>query len=108
LREEDWAVYLQELIRASEVELLRLKRGLPARLTNFAVALKQLHRGACSPYPCGAGGGYFSVAAGGRWYACHRAIGDPAFEMGSSDGLDADRRRRFLEARGVVSARQRR
>jgi uncharacterized protein len=101
LRKEDWAVYLQELIRASRVELARLRRGLPARLTNFAVALKQLHRGACSPYPCGAGGGYFSVAAGGRWYACHRAVGDPAFEMGSSDGLDTDRRRRFLEARHV-------
>jgi uncharacterized protein len=101
LQKEDWAVYLQELIRASDVELLRLKRGLPARLTNFAVALKQLHRGACSPYPCGAGGGYFSVAAGGRWYACHRAVGNPAFEMGSSDGLDTDRRRRFLEARHV-------
>jgi uncharacterized protein len=31
LQNEDWAVYLQELIRASDVELLRLKRGLPAR-----------------------------------------------------------------------------
>ena len=101
LREADWTVYLHELIRASRAELARLRRGLPVRLTNFAVALKQIHRGACSPYPCGAGGGYFSVSAGGRWYACHRAIGDPAFEMGSSDGLDTVRRRRFLEDRHV-------
>jgi uncharacterized protein len=67
------------------------------------VALKQLHRGASSPYPCGAGGGYFSVAADGRWYACHRAIGNASFELGSSEGIDAARRRRFLEARHVHS-----
>ena len=77
-------VYLAELIRASRVELARLQRGLPVRLTNFAVALKQLHRGACSPYPCGAGGGYFSVSAEGRWYACHRADRRP----GVRDGIE--------------------
>ena len=52
------------------------------RLTNLAVALKQIHAGASSPYPCGAGGGYFSVAADGRWYACHRAIGDARLRLG--------------------------
>ena len=101
LLEADWPVYLRELIRASRGELERLRRGLAARLTNFAVALKQIHRGACSPYPCGAGGGYFSVSSEGRWYACHRAVGDPSFEMGSSDGLDATRRRHFLINRHV-------
>jgi uncharacterized protein len=101
LRDEDWPRYLDRLIEAARVEQARLRRGLPVRLTNFAVALKQLHRGACSPYPCGAGGGYFSVSYEGRWYACHRAIGDAAFDMGSSVGLDADRRRGFLAARHV-------
>ena len=101
LHDADWPRYLEELIRAARVEQARLRGGLPVRLTNFAVALKQLHRGACSPYPCGAGGGYFSVSAAGRWYACHRAIGDAAFDMGSSLGLDADRRRRFLAERHV-------
>ena len=101
LRESDWPVYLRELVAASRGELARLRSGVPLRLTNLAVALKQIHRGACSPYPCGAGGGYFSVSAGGRWYACHRAIGEPEFEMGSSDGLDLARRRRFLAERHV-------
>jgi uncharacterized protein len=101
LRDEDWPRYLDRLIEAARVEQARLHRGLPVRLTNFAVALKQLHRGACSPYPCGAGGGYFSVSSEGRWYACHRAIGDAAFDMGSSVGLDTDRRRGFLAARHV-------
>jgi uncharacterized protein len=81
--------------------LKRFRRGLPIRLTNLAVALKQLHRGASSPYPCGAGGGYFSVSSQGRWYACHRAIGERAYELGSNEGLDEARRRDFLLQRHV-------
>ena len=71
------------------------------RLTNFAVALKQIHAGASSPYACGAGGGYFSVAADGDWYACHRAVGDERYRLGSASTLDENRRRLFLEARHV-------
>ena len=101
LGDADWNDYLGSLIAAANVELNRLRSGLPIRLTNFAVALKQLHRGASSPYPCGAGGGYFSVGAEGRWYACHRAIGDERFDLGSNAGLDHGRRRDFLLARHV-------
>ena len=96
LRDEDWPDYLAALIAASRAELGRLKQGFSIRLTNLAIALKQLHRGASSPYPCGAGGGYFSVSAAGRWYACHRAIGNPAYELGSNEGLDAAARRAFV------------
>jgi uncharacterized protein len=101
LRDADWPRYLAALIAASRGEIARLRRGLPIRLTNLAIALKQLHRGASSPFPCGAGGGYFSVAADGRWYACHRAIGRAEYELGDSAGLDADRRREFLARRHV-------
>jgi uncharacterized protein len=96
LRDADWPDYLAALIAASRQELDRLWRGLPIRLTNLATALKQLHRGAASPYPCGAGGGYFSVSAAGRWYACHRAIGEEEYALGSNTGLDAARRRKFV------------
>jgi uncharacterized protein len=101
LLDEDWPEYLAALVAASRRELERLREGLPLRLTNLAVALKQLHRGAASPFPCGAGGGYFSVAASGRWYACHRAIGKADYELGTSDGLDHERRRDFLRRRHV-------
>jgi uncharacterized protein len=101
LRDADWPDYLAALIAASRTELARLGQGLPIRLTNLAVALKQLHRGAASPYPCGAGGGYFSVAASGRWYACHRAIGKPDYELGSNAGIDPVRRREFVLRRHV-------
>jgi uncharacterized protein len=101
LLDEDWPEYLAALVAASRRELERLRQGLPLRLTNLAVALKQLHRGAASPFPCGAGGGYFSVAASGRWYACHRAIGKTDYELGTNDGLNHQLRRDFLRRRHV-------
>jgi uncharacterized protein len=60
-----------------------------------------LHHGAASPFACGAGGGYFSVAADGNWYACHRAIGDEEYRLGDLGGLDARRREQFLLKRHV-------
>jgi uncharacterized protein len=101
LRNEDWPKYLEAIVGISQSELERVYNHHPIRLTNFAIALKQLYRGACSPYPCGAGGGYFSVAANGDWYACHRAIGTPTYQLGNNEGLDPERRREFLEARHV-------
>jgi uncharacterized protein len=103
LRDSDWPIYFARMTEAANLELDRARTGLPIRLTNLAVALKQLHRGAVSPYPCGAGGGYFSVAADGRWYACHRAVGDDRFRLGDNSGLDANRRRDFLLSRHVHS-----
>ena len=101
LRDADWPVYLDQLIGVARQELARAKSGLPIRLTNFAVALKQIHAGASSPFSCGAGGGYFSVAADGDWYACHRAIGDDDYRLGSATALDSDRRLSFLSERHV-------
>jgi uncharacterized protein len=101
LGEADWLLYLDALTRVARDEITRARTGSPIRLTNLAIALKQIERGASSPYPCGAGGGYFSVASDGRWYACHRAIGVRDFEMGDSFGLDGERRRTFLEQRHV-------
>ena len=103
LEDEDWPAYLGAIIQAAEPELERACEGGTVRLTNLAVALKQLYRGASSPYPCGAGGGYFSVAADGRWYACHRAVGSEPYRLGDSSGIEPARRREFLVARHVHS-----
>jgi uncharacterized protein len=97
----DWPLYLDALLQLARLELATVLDGRAITLTNLAIALKQLHRGACAPYPCGAGGGYFSVSAEGRWYACHRAIGSPDHELGDSTGLDAEKRRQFLKNRHV-------
>jgi uncharacterized protein len=101
LRDEDWPRYLAALIGLARRELNAAAAGRPLRITNLAVALKQIHRGAASPYPCGAGGGYFSVGADGSWYACHRAVGEEAYRLGDNGGLDAVARTAFLEARHV-------
>jgi uncharacterized protein len=101
LRGADWPDYLQGLVHLARREVAVAKDGGAIRLTNLAVALKQLHRGASAPYPCGAGGGYFSVSAAGKWYACHRAIGSPSYELGDNDALDDTRRTRFLAERHV-------
>jgi len=101
LVDSDWPEYLSALQDLAKSELERARAGQTIRLSNFIVALRQIARGASSPYPCGAGGGYFSVSAEGKWYACHRAIGDRAYEMGTSVGLDEPRRQDFLTRRHV-------
>jgi uncharacterized protein len=63
--------------------------------------LKQLRSGASSPYPCGAGGGYFSVSHDGDWYACHRAVGRSEYRLGDNASIDAEKRRHFLSSRHV-------
>ncbi len=103
LGDEDWPRYLRALVDVAKTELERARAKTSIRLTNVAVALKQLYRGASSPYPCGAGGGYFSVGANGDWYACHRAIGSSRFRMGDNSGLDVGRRKAFLTAGHVHS-----
>jgi uncharacterized protein len=97
----DWLHYLEALLELARAELAIALEGHSISLTNLAVALRQLHRGASAPYPCGAGGGYFSVSAQGRWYACHRAIGNPDYELGDNRGIDDERRRRFLAVHHV-------
>lgn len=101
LRGADWVRCLDAYVRLGRRELGRLAAGRQSAFSNLVVALRQIHRGACAPYPCGAGGGYFSVAVDGGWYACHRAIGDDRFLMGDAAGLDAGRRAEFLRARHV-------
>lgn len=101
LRDADWSLYLAALMALARSELAGAIAGAPITLTNFAVAMKQIHHGASAPYPCGAGGGYFSVSTEGRWYACHRAIGADEYELGDNAGLHRDKRRRFLQARHV-------
>ncbi len=99
--DEHWRGYLASLIKISTAELERARNGAEIRLSNLRIALKQLHHGAASPFACGAGGGYFSVAADGKWYACHRAIGEEEYRLGDTGGLDARRREQFLLKRHV-------
>jgi uncharacterized protein len=97
----DWPQYLKELSSLASEQSNAALKGESIRLSNLAIALKQLKRGFSMPFPCSAGGGYFSVSSDGNWFACHRAIGDQAYHMGDNSGLDSARRREFLQTRHV-------
>jgi uncharacterized protein len=101
LSDGDWLTYKDSIINLARSELTRALDGEAIRLANFAIALKQLHSGASSPYPCGAGGGYFSVSTAGDWYACHRAIGNEEYQLGNMTNLNQEKRLHFLESRHV-------
>ncbi len=105
LRDSDWPRFLEEMVRAADEEIGRVRaaggRG-PIRFGNLGVALKELHRGACRPLPCGAAYGYASVSAEGRYFTCHRTVDDERFLLGdASAGATLEARRRFLDARHV-------
>ena len=103
LRPEDWPVFLSEMIRAAGLELARLRAsGGDLRFSNLGIALKEIHRGSCRALPCGAAQSYVSLGADGRYYTCHRTIGQPGFELGDLEtGPSVDRRRAFLAERDV-------
>ena len=73
----DLETMLDEMIecgRKFETETVA-RRRYP--FSNMTEALRQIHRGAHRPYPCGAGAGYFGVSADGGLFACHRFVEDP-------------------------------
>ena len=99
LRNQDWPVFLSEMIRAAEAEWRQLERGARWRFSNLATAVKQIHAGAARTLSCGAGDNYVSVDARGEYFACHRTVGDERFHFGARP--DDARRREFLASRHV-------
>lgn len=98
----DFEPFLRAMIMCGE----RAKAALLSRrrypFGNFETALHEIDRGTHRPYPCGAGAGYASVSSSGALYACHRAINDSDFAMGSlASGPDQFARARFLTERHV-------
>jgi uncharacterized protein len=102
LVDEDWPIYLQEMVQAAQVEWQRLQAGGDLRFSNLAIALKQLHAGYCKPLPCGSAASYVSVSARGEYFTCHRTVDNPRFTLGNtSTGLSESSRKDFLRSRHV-------
>ena len=105
LRPDDWAAFLDEMIRAASRDWDRVRAGDSRdgwRFSNPAVALKEIHRGSCRPLPCGAALGYVSLGASGDYFTCHRTVDDARFRLGSlATGLDPVARGQFLRQRHV-------
>lgn len=100
LGDDHWPAWLAASVALGERELAIIGSGGDTAFDNLRVALRRIHVGSSSPYPCGAGGGYVSVSTEGRWFACHRAIGDNDYALGD-DAVDPVRQRSFLSQRHV-------
>ena len=93
---------LAEMIACARKFETEVVAGRPYPFSNMMEALRQIHRGAHRPYPCGAGAGYFGVSADGGLFACHRFVEDPAGRLGDvAHGLDRGKRNDWLAARHV-------
>jgi uncharacterized protein len=93
---------LEQMIDCGEEFMRRTVIGERYAFANLVTAVQELHKGTHRPYPCGAGGGYFGVAAGGELYACHRFVDDPEARFGDVwSGVDAGAQARWLEERHV-------
>jgi uncharacterized protein len=98
----DLAALLDQMMACGATFERRVADGERYAFQNLVSALEEIHRGSHRPYPCGAGGGYFGVSAGGSLYACHRFVEDPSAAMGSvGAGVDPERQRRWLAERHV-------
>lgn len=73
---------LSQMIDCGEETVRRTIAGQRYGFSNLLTSVQQIHRGTHRPYPCGAGAGYFGVAADGDLYACHRFVEDPAARFG--------------------------
>lgn len=93
---------LAQLIECGDVFERRLKEGVVYPFLNVINTLRRIHEQSHDAYPCGAGGGYLGVSAKGGLYACHRFVDDDLGAMGSvADGVDVEKRRRWLSERNV-------
>lgn len=96
------AEMLAQMIDCGEELVRRTLAGGRYAFSNLHTAVQQIHRGTHRPYPCGAGGGYFGVAAGGELHACHRFVEDPTARFGDVwRGVDAAAQTRWLAERHV-------
>lgn len=93
---------LEQMTECGEEMLRQTIAGKRYAFSNLATALQQIHKGTHRPYPCGAGGGYFGVAADGDLYACHRFVEDPKRELGDVwKGVNPEAQERWLAERHV-------
>ena len=93
---------LAEMVACGELFEQRLADGEVLPFANLVGTLQRIHQGAHDEYPCGAGGSYLGTSAEGRFYACHRFVGDERAGMGDVEtGVDPMKQARWLASRNV-------
>src|SRR5262245_53256123 len=80
---------LDEMIACGALFEQRLADGEILPFANLIGTLQRIHQGVRDEYPCGAGGSYVGMSAEGRFYACHRFVGDERAGLGDvTSGID--------------------
>jgi uncharacterized protein len=103
-KENDFENFLKEMIGCGEKCKEAILRGERYPFSNFETAIQEIAKGTHRPYSCGAGAGYLSVNSEGTYYACHRTVDDPVFEMGNlTSGPEQSKRSKFLRDRHVLN-----
>lgn len=100
---DDWPELLEAMKSAALADWRRVAATTGfLRFSNFSSALRQIYSGACNALPCGSSASYVSLSAEGRYYTCHRTVGDSAFDLGDlATGLSLERREAFVSAHAV-------
>ncbi len=65
--------------------LAAVEEGKVLPFSNLLDLLARIHLGASRPAPCGAGLGYLAVDTEGRFFLCHRLVGQEPFRVGDLD-----------------------
>lgn len=98
----DMMEMLRQMVDCGQAFEDAIEGGRRYPFANMATALAEIHRGTHRPYPCGAGGPYLGVSAGGGLFACHRFVNDEIGRFGDlANGVDSDRQRDWLAGRHV-------
>jgi uncharacterized protein len=91
ITEEHLPAIFEEYDRLASFYLDSIKNNRPFSFFHFQHAIDHVANANPMFNPCGAGVGYFGVAADGTLYPCHRFVGDNDFAMGSVfDGVTND------------------
>ncbi|GAB4259262.1 radical SAM protein [Deferrisoma sp.] len=97
--EEQEDLLLQEFGALADRFLGALDRGQVLPFSNLLDLLARIHVGASRSAPCGAGLGYLALDTEGRFYLCHRLVGEEPFRVGDlGSGPRPARVRECLEA----------
>lgn len=101
---DDLDLLLDQLILCGEAFRSALNSGRVLPFANLIKTVKRIHAYERDQYPCGAGGSYMSVSAGGGLYACHRFVNDDDGALGDLDGgIDVAKRVQWLASRHLNS-----
>jgi uncharacterized protein len=101
---DDLATMLAQLTRCADLFASHAHEGRLLPLANITRLLKLIKEYRHDQYPCGAGGGYVGVSAGGDYSACHRFVdGADGFLGNVDEGISPKLQEQWLAVRNLAA-----